>query len=130
MKWYKDGLKFECTQCGRCCTGSPGFVWITMSELYRMAEFLGMRDRDFAKKYVRRVGDRMSLIELSNGDCVFYEKGCKIYPARPNQCRTFPFWPENLDKPSSWDRAATDCPGMNDGPTHSMEEIEKLLQEP
>ena len=25
--WYRDGLRFQCTQCGNCCTGDPGVVW-------------------------------------------------------------------------------------------------------
>ena len=129
MSWYKDGLRFECTQCGHCCTGAPGYVWVTIQEIYRIAEFLGMRERDFVRKYVRKVNQRMSLIELSNGDCVFYDKGCKIYPARPIQCRTFPFWEEIVVSPAAWERAASECPGMNQGRTFTEEEIDALLQE-
>jgi Fe-S-cluster containining protein len=130
MTWYKDGLKFECTQCGNCCTGAPGYVWLKLPELYRIAEFLGLRDRDFAQKYVRKVGERISLIEKPNGDCIFYDKGCTIYPVRPTQCRTFPFWPEIVKSPATWSEAAAECPGMNQGDkTFREEEIEALLQE-
>ena len=31
--WYKDGLRFECTGCGKCCSGFPGFVWVTEEEM-------------------------------------------------------------------------------------------------
>src|SRR5207248_8895996 len=31
--WYQDGLAFTCTRCGKCCTGEPGFVWVTDDEL-------------------------------------------------------------------------------------------------
>src|SRR5262249_27242391 len=102
MSWYKNGLKFECTKCGHCCTGAPGYVWVKISDLYRIAEFLGIRVRDFARQYVRRVDVRMSLIELPNGSCIFYDNGCKIYPVRPLQCRTFPFWPEIVSHPLRW----------------------------
>ncbi|MFM1805538.1 MAG: hypothetical protein RL136_2417, partial [Planctomycetota bacterium] len=27
--WYAEGLRFECTQCGNCCSGGPGAVWFT-----------------------------------------------------------------------------------------------------
>ena len=40
--WYDDGLRFECTQCGNCCTGPPGMVWFTPEEGRRMAEGLGL----------------------------------------------------------------------------------------
>jgi uncharacterized protein len=128
-KWYANGLKFQCTQCGHCCTGAPGYVWITLPELYRIAEFLEMDDHEFAKKYVRKVNQKMSLIELPNGDCVFYDKGCKIYPVRPTQCRTFPFWPEIIARKKTWDEAAEECPGMNSGELHTLEEIDKTVAE-
>lgn len=104
-------------------------MWIRIEDIYRIAEFLGMPDRDFIRQYVRKVGERYSLIELPNGNCVFYENGCTIYPVRPAQCRTFPFWKEILEKPGNWQRAAADCPGMNQGPLHTAEEIESLLEE-
>jgi Fe-S-cluster containining protein len=97
--------------------------------MYRIAEFLRIRVRDFSKKYVRKIGERFSLIEAPNGDCVFYESGCKIYPVRPTQCRTFPFWKENLEKPGNWQQAAKDCEGMNQGRFFSEDEIKALLEE-
>lgn len=93
-----------------------------------MAEFLGLDDREFARRYVRRVNQGLSLIELSGGNCVFYENGCKIYPVRPAQCRTFPFWKEILERPLNWERAAQECPGMNQGKLHSQQEINDLLR--
>ena len=38
--WYADGLKFTCTQCGNCCSGPRGYVWITHEEIIRLAEHL------------------------------------------------------------------------------------------
>ncbi len=37
--WYQDGLAFTCTQCGKCCTGDPGFVWVTDEEIAALAAF-------------------------------------------------------------------------------------------
>lgn len=129
MTWYEDGLKFECTQCGHCCTGAPGYVWLSIEEIYRIAEFLGLRERDFVKQYVRKVDQRLSLVELPNGNCIFYENGCKIYPVRPSQCRTFPFWKNIVATPANWERASSDCPGMNSGKNFSKDEVDALLQE-
>ncbi|HSE41403.1 MAG TPA: YkgJ family cysteine cluster protein [Acidobacteriota bacterium] len=128
-KWYVNGLKFECTKCGHCCTGAPGYVWVTLPEIYRIAEFLGMDDFEFTKRYVRKVHQKFSLIEMPNGDCVFYDQGCKIYPVRPTQCRTFPFWPEIISRPGAWKIAAQECPGMNQGELHSAEEIDTAAAE-
>src|ERR1700687_5119786 len=39
--WYKDGLRFTCTKCGHCCTGDPGFVWVSDADLTAIAELRG-----------------------------------------------------------------------------------------
>jgi Fe-S-cluster containining protein len=127
--WYEKGLQFECTRCGLCCTGRPGYVWVKIEDLHRIAEFLGLRVRDFTKQYVRQIGSQWSLIEKPNGDCIFYESGCKIYPVRPTQCRTFPFWKEVVATPNTWHQTAKECEGMNSGRNYSAEEIQKLLVE-
>src|SRR5580698_7318774 len=101
--WYQDGLKFECTQCGNCCTGAPGFVWVNEAEIAALAAEVGMENVEkFEQKYVRKVGNRRSLKEFSNGDCVFFDgeaRKCTVYGARPRQCRTWPFWNSNLETP-------------------------------
>ena len=123
--WYQDGLRFTCTRCGHCCTGKPGYVWVTRAEIEALAAFLGTSLEDFTKRFLRRVDSRVSLIEKENNDCIFYEGGCKVYPARPTQCRTFPFWSENLRSRSTWEAARAECPGMGAGRLYSLEEIQR-----
>ena len=125
--WYRDGLAFECTRCGACCTGAPGYVWVDDEQIARLAEFLGMTVEQFGHKYVRRVGNRYSLVERPGGDCIFWSKeaGCTVYPARPIQCRTWPFWPENIETPEDWERTTRVCPGSGRGQFFSLEQIEK-----
>ena len=124
--WHQDGLRFSCTQCGECCTGAPGYVWVTRAEVARLAAHLELSVEDFGARYLRRVGSRVSLREEPNGDCVFYRQGCTVYPARPTQCRTFPVWPENLKSPAAWDDAAASCPGMNRGRLYTSSEIARI----
>ncbi len=69
--WYHRGLRFQCTGCGDCCTGAPGYVWINKAEIEAMSALLRVSKEDFQKRYVRLIGIRKSLIELANGDCVF-----------------------------------------------------------
>lgn len=129
--WYNDGLHFQCTGCGGCCTGAPGYVWVNKAEIEAMAAHLKVEVAKFEKEYVRLVGIRKSLIEFANGDCVFFDsrsRGCKIYAARPLQCRTWPFWDSNLDRPELWDQAASHCGGCNNGPLVPFEEIEARRQ--
>ena len=74
--WYHEGLPFTCTQCGDCCTGAPGYVWVNAEEIEAMMATLGESDRTkFERQYVRRIGVRKSLKEYRNGDCVFIGPG-------------------------------------------------------
>ena len=112
MSWYESGLQFECQRCGNCCRG-----------------FL-----DESGKQIKFVyGDDGTLFDVkSNGDCIylgvdFAGRGlCSIYDTRPAQCRSFPFWPENLKSPTTWEILAVDpkCQGINQGRLYKIDEIE------
>ena len=82
-----------------------------------MPSYRGQTVQEFSAKFVRKVGDRYSLIEKPGGDCIFWDKsaGCTVYPARPVQCQTWPFWPENVESPEDWDRVRSVCPGSGHG---------------
>ncbi len=126
-RWYSQGLRFSCRQCGSCCTGAPGYVWLSREDIGAMAEALGIDCRAFLQKYCRRVQGRISLLEYENGDCVFYNSpGCALYSARPAQCRAFPFWPQLLKSRGRWEREKRRCPGMGEGETHSPGQIEEF----
>ena len=123
--WYREGLAFTCTRCGACCTGAPGYVWVNPEEIARLAEHRGEKVDDFSRKFVRRVGNRFSLTERPGGDCIFWDRqaGCTVYNARPVQCRTWPFWPENIASPEDWESVTAICPGSGQGQIFSVEEI-------
>lgn len=123
--WYAPGLSFQCTQCGNCCTGPSGFVWFTDAEAAAIADHLGLDEATFRQRFAHRRMGKWTLNEtkVARGqyDCVFLRRDaqgkalCSIYPVRPTQCRTWPFWPENLESREAWDDAATRCPGMKRG---------------
>tara|TARA_B100001123_G_C14886187_1_gene857973 strand:- start:271 stop:690 length:420 start_codon:yes stop_codon:yes gene_type:complete len=127
--WYHQGLRFECTGCGDCCTGAPGYVWVNKEEIGGLAEQVGEEDLErFEKMYVRQVGIRKSLKEYSNGDCVFFDnqtRKCKVYNARPRQCRTWPFWDSNVRDEQAWRETCQACPGSGKGKLYQLEEIEQ-----
>jgi len=126
--WYRDGLRFQCTGCGGCCTGEPGFVWVTKAEIEAMAQALDMDVERFESQFVRQVGIRKSLIELANGDCVFLDvrlRRCTLYESRPRQCRTWPFWPSNLSTRERWQQTCEACPGSGKGRLLALKEIEE-----
>jgi uncharacterized protein len=145
--WYAAGLKFTCTQCGNCCTGPTGFVWISEEEIVRLADHLKITPEEVVEKYCRKVAGRFSLTERrtpeGNYDCVFLQektaeitfegappakhKACSIYSVRPLQCRTWPFWRENLSTRQSWKHSGKRCHGMDAGHRHfSLKQIETL----
>lgn len=123
--WFSDGLRFECTRCGNCCTGEPGYVWLNEAETAALAAACGETLERFIDIYCRPVGTRRSLRELDDGSCVFYRPGvgCTVYEHRPRQCRTWPFWDSNLDTPTDWAETSRGCPGIGQGRIFTVEEI-------
>ena len=139
--WYAEGLTFTCQQCGNCCTGGPGFVWISDDELDRLAQFLKLSRQQVVSRYCRRIGQRISLDERRTPqglyDCIFLEEVklrnghvkriCKVYDVRPLQCRTWPFWDGLLSSPQAWNEASRRCHGINQGSRcFSLQQIEAL----
>ena len=121
----KSGLKnfsysFDldaCKECGgKCCTGLPGNIWVNAEEVKAIAVHLGLNVIDTMGKFLIRIGNRWSLQErYQDGQhvCVFFDlqdKKCKVYPARPCQCRKFPFWSYYRDRV---DELISECPGVN-----------------
>ncbi len=125
--WYAEGLRFECSQCGDCCTGAPGAVWVSEEELAAIAVQLGKPVGEVRLLHTKLMGGRWSLRDYPNGDCVFLDpksRRCSVYAVRPMQCRTWPFWPSNLETRNSWERTCDRCPGSGAGTLHSLEVIQ------
>jgi hypothetical protein len=125
--WYRDGLRFQCTQCGQCCSGEPGFVWVEQEEIDAMAAVLDLSPEEFEARFVRRVGRDRSLKEYPDGDCILLDpqrRTCLVYAARPTQCRTWPFWDSNLESKRAWEETCQVCPGAGTGPVYSLDQIE------
>jgi len=130
--WYADGLRFECTRCGNCCTGPTGTVRVSDEEQRALAALLGLGQDEFRARYTRPLEDGAhSLTEKPSArapdtwDCVFLapEGGCSVYPARPRQCRTWPFWRASVATRAHWAAAATGCPGIDRGALHDAATI-------
>ena len=144
--WYADGLRFTCSQCGNCCTGAPGYVWISDVEIDRLAAHLKISREETIETYCRRIGDRYSLRERRSPqglyDCIFLQevsvaaepgqiahakRVCSMYDVRPLQCRTWPFWDGLLASRESWDAAGQRCHGINHGTRKfTLKQIESL----
>ncbi len=128
--WYEDGLRFRCTRCGHCCTGAPGYVWVNEEEIAAIAQFRHESAREVRDLHTRATPKGRSLRENENGDCVFFDRsaGCTIYPVRPRQCRTWPFWESNVVTPEAWEKTCEICPGSGHGELISAEEITRRVK--
>jgi len=126
--WFDEGLRFKCTGCGKCCTGSGGYVFLSEMDLIRLADHFSLSVEEFAKQYTRLVDGGHALLDKPNSDCTFLENNrCSVYEARPVQCKTFPWWIHNLREPEDWKEAATRCEGINhpDAPLVPSVEIQE-----
>jgi len=94
MKFDKaDEDKTFCKGCINCCLW-PGEVFFTQDEMAKAAELIGIDERTFADTFFDLADDRRRLKTkpTNDGRCIFIdENGCRVYDARPKQCRTFPY---------------------------------------
>ena len=107
-----------CANCGgRCCTGESGNIFVNASEITALSKLLKMQEETFRSEYLIKKGYKFSLKERVVGvshDCIFYSRetgGCSVYMARPEQCRTFPFWEYYKTRV---DALKMECPGIID----------------
>lgn len=124
----EGGLRFECQRCSACCSGAPGYVWLSGADLASLADAFRMGQDEFIRRYCVEVdigeGFALSLSETADYRCVLLgENGCLAYGARPIQCRTYPFWDTVLESQESWENEARNCPGIGNGRLVGADEI-------
>ena len=125
--FFDDGLFFECRRCGTCCTGEPGIVYVQADEVARIARYLDQTVASFTAAYLFPFRKSFSIREHADGRCRFYQHGCTIYPVRPRQCRSFPFWFENMRSLKKWRQVCRACPGIGHGRHYSKAEILEII---
>jgi Fe-S-cluster containining protein len=129
--FHAQGLRFECTGCGECCrsrNGQPSWVYVTLDERRRLARHFKLRTSAFTRRYCEKTNGFFHLRNPSS-DCLFLDGArCTVYAARPGQCRTYPFWNENMGT-REWAKTARECEGIGRGRLWTREEIELRLQD-
>lgn len=126
-------MRFECTQCGECCRFEhpDSVVWVTRDEVEEIAALLGVPLAEVERQTFRTEG-RRSIRGDADGWCPFLDratKRCKVYAARPAQCRSFPFWPSIVGRPGGMEAAAKRCEGIGCGEVIPESEIRLRMQE-
>ena len=125
-------VRFECTGCGRCCHGDPAthYIELLAGDRQRISQYLGISEQTFSRQYTVTDQDVGEGIRINHqGRCVFLnERGqCDIYPVRPLQCASYPFWPEIMHNRSSWKAEAPRCEGIGRGePLEASRVFEQL----
>ena len=98
---------FVCQRCGACCRW-PGSVLLEAEDITAAAAALGLAEEEFLARYAVLARNRaqLTLKEAPDGACEFLDADgrCRIYGARPKQCRDFP---------QSWQ--VEGCPGLDPG---------------
>ncbi|HEU4382622.1 MAG TPA: YkgJ family cysteine cluster protein [Anaeromyxobacteraceae bacterium] len=124
--WYADGLRFECQAgCGACCTRREGcdFVYLEPEDVWRLSLALGLQTSEFRRRHTVR--DRgWTALRMTARACPFLDGWrCRVYQARPAQCRSYPFWPEALRSPEAWRAVGDRCPGVGRGELVTLADI-------
>lgn len=131
MFYRSKPLHFECTQCGRCCSGGGDYhVFVKADEAERMRRKLGLSVAWFRRRYLKRLpSGELTVVLAADGRCSFLDAAgrCRVYSARPTQCRTYPFWPEVLRSQQSWRAEAARCEGIERGSAVSLAQVQAAL---
>lgn len=125
--FFDAGIRFACRRCGTCCTGDPGVVRVNACEITDMAAYLGMPTSQIVATCLCPWKNGHRVREDRDGRCLFFEDGCRIYPVRPSQCQTFPFWFDNLRSEARWQKISSQCPGIGTGRLFTKNEILNIL---
>ncbi len=130
--WFDKGLRFECTQCGNCCKNSGGYdyVYLTDHDVVAIAQHLDLTPAAFVQRHCV-LEDGWVILRMDEPACAFLteDNRCSIYPVRPKQCATWPFWEENLER-ATWEGPVTErCPGIGKGDLVPATEVERIARE-
>jgi Fe-S-cluster containining protein len=110
-EWWKDGLKFGCTSCGKCCQ-NKGEVWLDADEFADLSIHLKESPSIVLSKYSEKTMSGWVKLKTQETEdkednrCIFLgadDKQCTIYESRPIQCKTYPFWPRLLSSETEWE---------------------------
>ena len=126
-------LRFSCTGCGKCCeTAGDYYVYLTLKEAALIRGHLGLSHAWFRRRYLARLEEGELVLGPGRDDrCVFLDPDgrCRVYPVRPLQCRTYPFWPEVAGSRREWQREARRCEGIGNGPVVSRAAIRRAVRQ-
>ena len=116
--WWKNGVHFSCQpNCGKCCDEPGGIVYLSPDDATRLAAHAELDVEAWLERDTRQTYDCRYVLKSREEDGIFIhlnaQQQCNIYEVRPQQCRAFPWWGENMATPSSWASVKRNCPGID-----------------
>ncbi|MBA4694906.1 MAG: YkgJ family cysteine cluster protein [Candidatus Poseidoniales archaeon] len=116
--WWMDGVPFQCQpDCGKCCDEPGGIVYLRPDDARIMASHHQMGVQEWLDRDCRQTIDGRWILKSDpiTDICIYLDenKKCTVYQARPAQCKSFPFWAENVRSERSWKRTVSECPGLD-----------------
>lgn len=116
--WWMSGVKFSCQSgCGKCCDQPGGIVYLSIKDAERISNHSGLSVDDWLERDARKTYDGRFVLKSREDDgiCIHLDENqqCSIYEVRPQQCKAFPWWGENLASDRSWSQVKELCPGID-----------------
>ncbi len=130
--WWSEGIRFQCQGSGKCCVsrGAYGYVYVTLSDRRALAKLFGLPTGTFTRRYCDQDSNGYWKLNEFQKECQFLQDTkCGVYAARPTQCRTWPFWPENMSAKAWSKEVASYCPGVGKGKIWPQKEVQRMLRE-
>ncbi len=91
-----EKVEFHCMNCGNCCS-IDGHVFINQEEISAISKYMAITIEEFLEKFTVSINDRIRIKGDYYNKCIFLDNNsCRIYSVRPKQCKTFPYWLENM----------------------------------
>mmetsp|Transcript_14015 Transcript_14015/g.23336 ORF Transcript_14015/g.23336 Transcript_14015/m.23336 type:complete len:765 (-) Transcript_14015:26-2320(-) len=123
--WFDGAVGFACTACGKCCLSrGQSRVFVNPKEIERISKQTKLSAETFTTN-IKQSKSSMNGNSITNlvslkGDptgkqCMFLDtkNHCSIYESRPTQCRTYPYWPQNMIGQAEWLAESYDCEGIS-----------------
>jgi len=132
MYHHQASPRFSCTGCGICCHGSANaYIAVSPAEISDIRNYLDLTEEKFTEQFLtQRLGGGWGIRLRKDGRCSLLgdNNRCRVYPVRPIQCQTYPWWPEILASKASWHKESQRCEGINHGDIVDQAYIEQELQ--
>lgn len=116
--WWMSGVHFSCQSgCGKCCNQPNGIVYLSIADAERISQHSGLSVEDWLERDARKTYDGRFVLKSreEDGICIHLNENqqCSIYQVRPQQCKAFPWWGENLVSDRAWNEVKQQCPGID-----------------